>query len=94
MKARKAIAMGLIAAMSVGVLAGCGGDKKEEGKETADGKQKLTISTWDNDTSPQLSIQHMLENGILTEEITSVQEDVQKAGMKNTGMICGASWMN
>lgn len=35
MKARKAIAMGLIAAMSVGVLAGCGGDKKEEGKETA-----------------------------------------------------------
>lgn len=53
MKARKAIAMGLIAAMSVGVLAGCGGDKKEEGKETADGKQKLTISTWDNDTSPQ-----------------------------------------
>lgn len=40
MKARKAIAMGLIAAMSVGVLAGCGGDKKEEGKETADGKQK------------------------------------------------------
>ena len=53
MKARKAIAMGLIAAMSVGVLAGCGGDKKEEGKETADGKKKLTISTWDNDTSPQ-----------------------------------------
>ena len=32
MKARKAIAMGLIAVMSVGVLAGCGGgDKKEEG---------------------------------------------------------------
>ena len=53
MKARKAVAMGLIAAMSVGMLAGCGGEKKEEGKETADGKQKLTISTWDNDTSPQ-----------------------------------------
>ena len=51
MKARKAIAMGLIAVMSVGVLAGCGGgDKKEEGEKTADGKQKLTISTWDNDT--------------------------------------------
>ena len=53
MKARKAMAMGLIAAMSVGMLAGCGGEKKEDGKETADGKQKLTISTWDNDTSPQ-----------------------------------------
>ena len=53
MKARKAMAMGLIAAMSVGMLAGCGGEKKEDGKEPADGKQKLTISTWDNDTSPQ-----------------------------------------
>lgn len=28
MKARKAMAMGLIAAMSVGMLAGCGGEKK------------------------------------------------------------------
>lgn len=29
MKARKAVAMGLIAAMSVGMLAGCGGEKKK-----------------------------------------------------------------
>lgn len=33
MKARKAIAMGLIAAMSVGVLAGCGGDKRKKEKK-------------------------------------------------------------
>ena len=52
MKARKVIAMGMIAAMSVGMLAGCGGDKKDDKKEDG-GKKKLTISTWDNDTSPQ-----------------------------------------
>ncbi len=50
MKARKVIAMGMIAAMSVSMLAGCGGEKKEDKKEDG-GKQKLTISTWDNDTS-------------------------------------------
>ena len=52
MKARKVIAMGMVAAMSVGMLAGCGGEKKDDKKEEG-GKQKLTISTWDNDTSPQ-----------------------------------------
>ena len=33
MKARKVIAMGMIAAMSVGMLAGCGGDKKDDKKD-------------------------------------------------------------
>ena len=49
---KKLLSMLLVGVTAMSMLAGCGGDKKDDKKEDG-GKKKLTISTWDNDTSPQ-----------------------------------------
>lgn len=44
---KKLAAAGLIAVMSVSLLAGCGGSKEEGGSASSGGKTELTFGIWD-----------------------------------------------
>lgn len=61
MKKKQIIAAAMAALMAAGSLTACGSDKSqgesgaESGKKTAEGKTVLSVTTWDNDSTPQFS---------------------------------------
>ena len=51
---KKLAAAGLIAVMSVSLLAGCGGSKEEGGSASSGGKTELTFGIWDENQRPAM----------------------------------------
>ena len=51
---KKLAAAGLVAVMSVSLLAGCGGSKEEGGSASSGGKTELTFGIWDENQRPAM----------------------------------------
>lgn len=65
MKKKQVVVMTMAAVMACGAMTGCGGNKTDAGSnapagseasgesKTAEGKQVLSVTTWDNESTPQ-----------------------------------------
>lgn len=89
MKIKKLMAMSLLVVTSVTLLAGCGGNS-EKSSQSESGKTKLTVSVWDNDSSPQFSAvadEFMKNNPNVDVELIDTQAD--EYNNKLTVMLAG-----
>lgn len=94
----KLVALGLVAIMATGALAGCG--KKDEGAKTKDGKTKLVMALWDeeqNKTMKKMIEVYQKENPNVTVEtqLTTWAEYWTKLEASVTGGdAADIVWMN